>query len=177
MPDPEPDEEEIGTGYLTAAEAGEWLGEHVVDIAAWTANSTKQTVAIEEASDAIDALPLRGIRTSSDQEREFPRIPEAAARVVPCDEMNFQSATIDYDEVPSEVLAAVCLEALAILEEIGAGDRKQRRILQQQGVVSATYSTTSETYSEGSGSANRGLRSKRAFALIRPWIAGSMEAV
>jgi len=178
MPDPEPEEEKTGTGYLTAAEAGKWLEGHVVDIAAWTAaTSAQKEAALEEASDSIDGLMLKGWKYDPDQAREFPRRPDIAARTRPDDsEIYYQSSTLpDYSEVPAEVEAACCLEALAILEGVAAPDQKVRRSLQQQGVTHATYSTTSETYAPGAGAGV--LQSKKARQLLQGWIAGSVEIV
>lgn len=166
------------TSYISATDAAVWLTARVVDISAWTAaTSAQKAAALEEASDSIDGLMLKGWKYDPDQAREFPRLPDVAARTRPDDsEIYYQSSTLpDYSEVPAEVEAACCLEALAILEATAAPDQKERRALQQQGVTSVHYSTTSETYAPGAGAGV--LRSRRARQLLQGWIAGSVEIV
>lgn len=164
--------------YVDVDVASEWLENHVVDMAAWSgATLGQKSASLSEASDSIDGLMLKGWKYDPAQAREFPRLPDVAARTRPDDsEIYYQSSTLpDYSEVPAEVEAACCLEALAILEATAAPDQKERRALQQQGVTSVHYSTTSETYAPGAGAGV--LRSRRARQLLQGWIAGSVEIV
>ena len=163
--------------YVQVTAAGTWLAAYKVDYASWTAaTSDQKAAALIEASDHIDDLPLKGLRYSDPQDREFPRIPPNASYsgLIP-EEVYFQSEP-DWSTTPQEVKDACCLEALAILDITLTADRKERLKLQQEGVSSINYGGTSESYSL---SPNRysGLYSRAAFNKIRYWVANLVEAV
>ena len=160
--------------YIQPTAAATWLTAHVVFLAAWTAATNDQkAAALVEASDHIDSLMLKGYRYANKetQIREFPRIPDRAAQVIPYDsEINFQSEE-DYSEVPHEVLDACCLEALEILKQ----GNSQRRENQEQGIQSQNIAGSSVSYVPGAG--QQTLWSVRARKKLAHWIAGSVEAV
>jgi len=159
--------------YIQVAAANTWLTAHLVDIAAWSNNTGKQAAALIEASDHIDSLYLKGYRYTDKetQPREFPRIPDRAAQIIPYDsEINFQSIE-DYSEVPQEVLDACCLEALELLRRMNT----QRLEMQQQGVTSMRMGDTSFSYAPGSGQGK--LLSTRAKQKLSGWITGAVEGV
>jgi hypothetical protein len=157
------------TAYISTDDATTWLTAHVTHIDDWTNNESKQAAALEEASDAIDSLPLKGQRYSDIQEREFPRIPDMAARVYSYDsEAYVQGPPIDYSVVPQEVLDACCLEALAILQWGNSWRRKN----QVQGVTQISLGGVQESYSSSCK-----LLSKKATEKLRFWIAGAVGAV
>jgi hypothetical protein len=85
-----------------------------------------------------------------DQKLAFPRYPD--------------------EEIPETVKEACCEEALALLER----GNSQRRKLQQEGVQSFTLGNMSETYAPGAG---RGLISKEAKELLRPWLLGGVNII
>lgn len=157
------------TAYISTSDANTWILSHVAFPEVWTANSTKQAAALEQASDAIDSLALKGVRYSITQSREFPRIPDRSAFVAYSESEALED--IDYSEVPQEVLDACCLEALEILKRGGT----QRLENQQQGVLSQSLAGTSETYDPAAG--KRKLLSLAARRLLSHWIAGAVEAV
>jgi len=161
--------------YIQPADASDWLASHVVFIAPWTAATADQkAAALVEASDHIDTLPLKGVRYSVSQTREFPRIPPLEMRRVPEDsEMLFQCAAADYGNVPQVIKDACCLEALEILRQGASGGRDG---LRAQGVkqysiggkLSETL-TNPETVS--------GLMSRAASKKVQFWVAHAVEAV
>jgi hypothetical protein len=159
--------------YIESEEAETWLSGHVVFILEWTAASDDQrAAALEEASDHIDDLSLKGYRYSDSQAREFPRIPDKVIQVTPYDsEIDFQGGGIDYSEVPQAILDACCLEALEILKQ----GNSVRRENQEQGVQAQKISDSSETYVEGAGLQT--LWSLRARKKLAYWIAGAVEGV
>lgn len=106
--------------------------------------------ALKQATRAIDRQLLKGRKTNPEQELAFPRYPDT--------------------EVPGAVKEACCEEALAILER----GNSQRRKLQQEGVQSFTLGNMSETYAPGVG---RGLISKEAKELLRPWLLGGVNII
>ena len=161
------------TAYISVQDASAWLAAHLTSYSAWTDNPSKQAVALEEASDHIDALPLKGVRYGS-QDREFPRFDPALYQANP--DALYLTA-YDPSAVPQEVKDACCLEALAILEINLTSDRLERLKLQQQGVVSMDYGGTLESYTPGADRRYNGLLSKQAYDLLRFWIAGAVEAV
>lgn len=142
------------TPYISAADASAWLEAHVVHIDEWT-NSPKQAAALEEASDHIDGLMLKGRRYRSDQAREFPRVLGSA----------------DESAVPQEVKDACCLEALAILQW---GDSWRRRN-QEQGVKQVQLGTGAGLQ-ESYGPCSK-LLSKKAHELLKFWIAGAVDVI
>ena len=159
--------------YISVAAATTWFTAHVIFPAAWTAATADQkAAALVEASDSIDALPLKGCKYADDQSqaRAFPRIPDRAAQITPCDsETNFQSDQ-DYSEVPQEVLDACCLEALEILKQ-GASGRKE---LREQGVKSFSLGgKLSETFEDVPVPK---LLSRKARDKLRFWIGSMVEA-
>ena len=156
--------------YIQVSAAQTWLAAHVVDIAAWTAGSASQAAALVEASDHIDALPLKGCKYADNvsQSRAFPRYPDRAGQAIGGDETTFQS---DYSAVPQEVLDACCLEALAILQWGSSWRRKN----QEQGVTQVQLGSGSGL-SESYDSCSK-LLSKKATAKMQGWLAGMVEAV
>jgi hypothetical protein len=133
-----------------------------------------------KATKNIDALPLRGrkyVRDAS-QGRQFPREYMTDTGWYPdCDE----SGAVD---VPDAVISACCEEAIVIYGIYSSPDRLERHRLQKEGVVSVSYSGTSEQYSSSpsgaiSGAANRfsGLMSKEAFDLLKKYISRSLPIV
>ena len=110
-------------------------------------DETKEN-ALRQATRAIDRQLLRGRKTNPEQELAFPRHPDT--------------------EIPAAVKEACCEEALAILER----GNSQRRRLQQEGVQSFSLGNMSETYAAGAG---RGLISKEAKELLRPWLLGAVN--
>lgn len=160
------------TAYISTDDANAWLAAHTAHIDDWTANESKQAAALEEASDAIDALALKGQRYSDTQDREFPRIPDRVARVISCDsEANFQGVSVDYSVVPQEVKDACCLEALAILQWGNSFRRKN----QEQGVKQIQLGSGAGL-TESYGACSK-LLSKKAREELKFWIAGAVEAV
>lgn len=152
--------------YIELEDAEEWIAGHVADAADWDAASdTEKLAALEQASDAIDSLPLRGRKFSPNQLREFPRIPQTIAYMLPeeLEELDLSQ----YEEIPFEVQEACCLEAVEIVRLLKHPDAKQRLLLQEQGVRSATYGDSREEYSE---QPRRGLLSSLAVARLRSWM-------
>lgn len=109
-------------------------------------DSTKEK-ALRQATKAIDRMPLIGRKAVSEQALAFPRHPEI--------------------KIPEVVKEACCEEALALLER----GNSQRRKLQQEGVQSFTLGNMSETYITGAG---KGLLSREAKELLKPWLIGAL---
>ena len=162
-----------GGAYVSVADATAWLTAHLVSTAAWTASTADQkAAALVEASDNIDALPLKGCKYADDinQARAFPRIPDRAGQTIGTDETNFQSE-LDYSTVPQEVKDACCLEALELLKQ-GSSGRKE---LREQGVKSYSIGgKLSETFVDAPIPK---LLSRKARDKLRYWLAGMVEAV
>lgn len=151
--------------YISVSDATVWLTAHLPFISAWTSASADQkAAALEEASDHIDSLPLKGQQYDPDvQAREFPRYPDRAAYS--------SEYTADYSEVPQAVLDACCLEALEILKQ-GASGRKD---LREQGVKSYNIGgKLQETFGDAPVPK---ILSGKARDKLRFWLAGMVEAV
>ena len=158
--------------YVQVAAATTWLAAHIAFPAAWTAATAgQQAAALIEASDSIDALPLKGCKYNDNQSqaRAFPRIPDRAAQSIGTDETNFQSDE-DYSEVPLEVEDACCLEALEILKQ-GSSGRKE---LREQGVKQ--YSIGGKLSESFEDAPIPRLLSRKAREKLRFWMAGIVEA-
>ena len=164
------------TPYLSVADASSWLAAHVSSRSAWGSDASAQVTALEEASDHIDALPLKGLRYFPlvTQSREFPRFDPGLYQVNP--DALYLSA-YDPSKVPQEVKDACCLEALAILDSASDSDLKLRKKLQDSGVSSVGFRGRNESYVPGANQLYRGMFSKRAYDKIKYWVAGSMEAI
>lgn len=138
-----------------------------------------------EATRIIDNLPLKGVTyyefttsltpESGQQNRQFPRVIDGIA-------FGWVPST-SLPEVPQEVIDACCEEAIALYEIYNSSDKTTRLSLQRQGVISASYSGTSETYAQnpsgsisGAGNRYKGLMSKEAYDLLKGYIAGAIEA-
>jgi hypothetical protein len=161
------------SAYISASDAATWLTAHVTFIDEWTAATTKQAAALEEASDHIDTLLLRGHKYDPAQAREFPRYPEKAsyAGMPDSDYFWYNYGIPDYSIVPQCVKDACCLEALAILEWGNSFRRKN----QEQGVKQIQLGSGSGlTESYG---AHGILLSEKARAKLKEWIAGTVGAV
>ena len=169
-----PIEPDSGDAYVTVSAATTWLAAHIVFPTAWTAATTAQrAAALIEASDSIDALPLKGCKYADDQtqSRAFPRIPDRSAQIIPANsETNFQNDE-DYSEVPQEVLDACCLEALEILTQ-GSSGRKE---LRDQGVKS--YSIGGKLQETFEDAPVPKLLSRKARDKLRFWLGSLAEAV
>jgi len=144
-------------------------------IALKAASATVQVWYCKEATRTIDALPLRGRKYQRDgtQALQFPREYQTPDGWWP--DTNEADGSV---EVPQAVIDACCEEAIAIYDrETTSTDRKARSDLIRQGVVSVTYSTTSETYAIGTADRLKGLESKRAYDLLAKYILRSAPIV
>jgi hypothetical protein len=149
-------------------------------IALKAAAATSQAWYCQKATKTIDSLPLRGRRYMQDgsQVRQFPRAYRTDSGWIP------DHTDAGLPAVPQAVIDACCEEALSLYDIYSTPDRLERHKLQKEGVISASYSGTSESYSSSpsgaiSGSANRfsGLMSKEAFDLLKRYIARSAPIV
>ena len=138
------------TAYVTVEEAATYFASRLhSEVWTQTADADKQK-ALVMATRAIDRQLLKGRKATDAQELAFPRYPDT--------------------EVPEAVKEACCEIALALLER----GNSQRRKLQQEGVQSFTLGNMSETYVPGAG---RGLISKEAKELLRPWLLGGVNII
>ena len=134
--------------YVNLAEANEYFSNRLhADVWAEVSDADKEK-ALVMATKAIDRQPLKGRKATDEQELAFPRYPDT--------------------ELPEAVKEACCEEALALLER----GNSQRRKLQQEGVQSFTLGNMSETYITGAG---KGLLSREAKELLRPWLIGAVN--
>ena len=83
---------------------------------------------------------------------------------------------------PKDVVNACCLEAKAIFDLYGGSDptnteTSDRAELQRQGVQSASYGNTSETYVQGARTMDEGFRSRDAYDLIEKYIEKSTNII
>jgi hypothetical protein len=141
---------------------------------------------LQKATKVIDSLPYKGqtyytynpnaaTLDSDEQARVFPRL--IGGRVHDWDD------DADGPIVPKNVKNACCEEAFAIYDTLISPDKKMRLALQRQGVVSANYSGTSETFAQnpsgsisGAGNRYKGLMSKEAYDYLKPYIAGAVPS-
>lgn len=137
------------SAYVSIEQAQEYF-ESRLHAGAWAeAAEPEKEKALIMAAKAIDRQPLRGRKMDPSQALAFPRYPDT--------------------EVPEAVKEACCEEALALL-----GGNSQRRKLQQEGVISVTVGSVSETYATAGAAGGLGLRSLEAKELLRPWLLGAV---
>lgn len=156
--------------YITLSAAKAWVAAHVrsADRTSWDAlTDSDKTIALQEAEDRIDDLPLRGRKYNievtagvPDQQAEFPRI--------------IDDTVVNWDDsaeeaiVPQDIKDAVCLEAVALCQ---VSDRKA---LQREGVQSFSIGgKLSETFRPDAGS--EALISDRARRIMRRYIGAEVR--
>lgn len=140
--------------YVTLEEAREYAaGDKLYEKFADMTDETQEYY-LREAAERIDLLPLTGRKKSMMQYMAFPR--------------DYQS------NVPYQVKSAQVAEALVAIDD----ERSERQELQAQGVTSVTLGQVSESYSgNGSNFTSLGLKSEKAYHLLRRYIAGSAAIV
>lgn len=152
------------SAYVTLTEASTYFATRLYTDEWDEAIASQRTAALTMAQQAIDALPLIGVRATTTQTDAFPR-----CYTIRFDRYNgLEGSTIDtsvYTDtlVPQCVKDAVCEEALALLKY---GD-SERVKLQEQGVTAASRGDLHETYTPRTG-----LISPIARNLMRPWVQG-----
>lgn len=141
--------------YITLEDADAWIAGHIraADRTRWAVlEDADKTIALQEAEDVIDDLPLRGDKydRTGVQTAEFPRIIDG----VICGD---ESENV---VIPQHVKDAVCLEAVALCQA------SNRRTLQKEGVQNYSIGgKLSETFMPGAGS--EALVSERARRIMR----------
>jgi len=154
--------------YITLSAAKAWISAHVrsSDRTSWDAlTDTDKTIALQEAEDRIDDLPLRGRKYNievtagvPDQQAEFPRI--------------IDGVTVSWNDntneaiVPQDIKDAVCLEAVALAQWGSSWRRKN----QEQGVTQISLGGVQESYSSTSM-----LLSPRAMQIMRKYIGAEIR--
>lgn len=149
--------------YISLAEAETRIAAHIrsSERASWdTLLDADKTIALQEAEDAIDDLPLRGRKYDTnvtagipDQPAEFPRIIDGV--VLDWDDSTNQAI------VPQDIKDAVCLEAVA-LAQWGSSWRRRN---QEQGVKQIQMGGIQESYTGPSM-----LLSLRARRIMRKYV-------
>jgi hypothetical protein len=167
----------LNVSYLTVHAADIWITTHCLNADSWnSATDAQKQIALNQASDHIDALPLKGLRyfPMANQTREFPRFDPGLYQA---NTDALYLSAYNPSVVPQEVKDACVLEALAILDRLGDADLPLRDKLQDTGVASVGFGGRSESYVPGAKDLYHGLLSKRAYNLLKYWIAISMESV
>lgn len=136
------------TAYVTTAEAEDYFAGRLHADTWYKVGTGTKGAALTMATRAIDRLTLKGQKADPQQTLAFPRHPDK--------------------EVPQAVKDACCEEALALMER----GNSQRKKLQDEGIVSVTIGSVSETYAPGAG---KRLLSQEAHELLRPWLLGAVR--
>ncbi len=136
------------TAYVTTTEAEDYFAGRLYADTWHRAGTPTRGAALEMATRAIDRLTLKGRRADPEQTLAFPRHPEK--------------------EVPQAVKDACCEEALSLMDH----GNSQRKKLQDEGIVSVTIGSVSETYALGAG---KRLLSQEARELLQPWLLGAVR--
>ena len=128
----------------------------------------------QEATKAIDRLPLAGFKLLDSQDLQFPR------KYPPSDHASPWGSTITADaygyiylssDVPQDILDACLLEAIALYSENASAAATKRAELQDQGVKSYSNGKLSETYGPRGGGNSYGIRSPEAWRILSKYIA------
>ena len=153
---------------LTVEEADAFFAKRL-GASAWT--GTDKAKALQMATAAIDALPIRGRKYYLDgsQDRQFPREYR--------DGYDMDEATGE-EVVPQAAKDACCLEALALLEFFADSDRTDRKTMSEDGVKNYNLGGVySETLGLSNVDKHDGLLSSEAYRLIGKHIARSFPIV
>ena len=145
--------------FCTMEYAEEYSGSKVFADVWNEADATTKEKALKEATRRINRLKFKGLKADSGQVLEFPRqFPQVS---------NFAIGYVEQEEIPEEVKAATCEEALAILKYGNSARTKA----QEQNVVSVKMGDTSETYEKGRLGR---LFSQEAYELLKPYVVGAV---
>ena len=146
--------------FCTIEYAEEYFGGKVFADEWDEADATTKEKALKEATRRINRLKFKGLKADSGQVLEFPRqYPEVS---------NFAIGYVEQEEIPEEVKAATCEEALATLKYGNSARTKA----QEQNVVSVKMGDVSETYEKGNRAGK--LYSKEAYILLEGYIVGAV---
>lgn len=145
--------------YVTIDEANEYISGKVYATDWETSDTSTKEKALKEACRKINRLQFKGQKVDTGQVLEFPRRMPVLGRI---GAIGFMTG----EEVPDEVKAAQCEEALAILKYGNSARTKA----QEQNIVSVKIGDVSETYK---GRVGR-LMSHEAYELMKSFIAGSV---
>ena len=145
--------------FCTMEYAEEYSGSKVFADVWNEADATTKEKALKEATRRINRLKFKGLKGDSGQVLEFPRqFPQVSS---------YTFGYVEQEEIPEEVKAATCEEALAILK-FGNSARTKA---QEQNVVSVSFGDASETYAKGSFGK---MHSKEAYELLKPYVVGAV---
>lgn len=147
--------------YVTVEEANEYISGKLFAEAWGEADTATRERALKEACRRINRLAYKGQKSDPAQILAFPRTMAVFGRI---GAIGFMPGT----DVPDEVKAAQCEEALALLKY----GNSSRMKLQEQNVLSVKIGDTSETY----GNARRygKLASTETYELLKEFIAGAV---
>lgn len=134
---------------------------------AWAAaTDADKQIYIDRAVEKLESLAFLGEKYDYDQDELFPRVD--------------RSRYYDYDDVtetyviPQAIKDAICLEAVAILDQATSSDYDEVDDLQEHGVKSVRISGTGLQYEfRGSSTSDsrEGFYSKRAWRLLERYLA------
>lgn len=145
--------------FCTIEYAEEYFGSKVFADVWNEADATTQEKALKEATRRINRLKFKGLKADSGQVLEFPRqFPQVSECIF---------GYVKQENIPDEVKAATCEEALAILKY----GKSARVKAQEQNVVSVKIGDVSETYEKGSLGK---IYSYEAYELLKPYIVGAV---
>ena len=145
--------------FVTMEYAEEYFGGKVFAEEWDEADATTKEKALKEATRRINRLKFKGLKADSGQLLEFPRqFPEV---------VSYSFGYVEQVDIPEEVKAATCEEALAILKYGNSARTKA----QEQNVVSVSFGDASETYKAGSFGK---MHSKEAYELLKPYVIGAV---
>lgn len=159
----------VSDSYVSTIEEADAFFAKRLGADAWSGNDRAK--ALQMATAAIDALPLRGRKYMLDgsQVRQFPREYR--------DGYDMDELTGDA-KVPQVVKDACCMEALALLQFFADTDRIDRKVMAEDGVKSYNLGGV---YAENLGLSNadkhHGLISSEAYRLLAKHIARSFPIV
>jgi len=145
--------------FCTIEYAEEYFGGKVFAEEWDEADATTKEKALKEATRRINRLKFKGLKADSGQVLEFPRqFPQVSS---------YTFGYVEQSDIPDEVKAATCEEALAILK-FGNSARTKA---QEQNVVSVSFGDASETYAKGSFGK---MHSKEAYELLKGYVIGAV---
>ena len=155
-------DEETVYGYVTLAEAEEYIASHFIYDdplrSAWDAlEAADKIVLLTRSFDSIEMLPSVGRKTEENQPNAFPRWP--------------------LTEVPKEIKMAQIDNAITLLDSSATEDAEHYRTLWRYGVNAYVIGNLSEKIGEGawgnSPTANAEIVSNKAETLLKRFLRGS----
>ena len=166
----------VGTDtYISVTDATTYISQNYTSgstqVTGWTAlSSGDKEVRLRQAMAVLESLPVQGMKVTSNQTLQFPRILHT---MIPLS-YNFATQVDPYYFVQGEVPNAVKYAQVELALELMDGKNSDRVEMQRQGVKSFSLGQLSESYG---GQSMMQMISAKAYDFMKPFIGTAVEII